>query len=122
MFNCVAGGLGMWFPVIGVNFVTGVETTAPAVLFIFFMLCFAVALFGLGCLLVAINTVANRGFVLVGAIGKISFFAMGLYGYLHGLSTLIFTLLVGVDLVWAALFIFYLSSTKRAAGERQIYV
>ena len=48
LFNGLAGGLGMAFPVSGLKFVTGLETAEPAVLFTFFLLCFAVSLFGLG--------------------------------------------------------------------------
>ena len=118
MSNCLAAGLGMWKPAVGFAVVTGVDNTAPTVLFIFFLLCFVVFLFGLGYLSVVINAVSSRGIVLIGAIGKICFFAMGLYGYLHGIATLIFAILVSMDLVWAAFFFFYLISTNRISCER----
>lgn len=98
--------------------VSGVDNTEPAVLFIFFTLCCAVFLFGLGYISVVVNAVASRGIVLIGAIGKICFFAMGLYGYLHGIASLIFIIVVCMDLIWAAFFFFYLISTHRISCER----
>ena len=117
LFNGLAGGLGMAFPVPGLKFVTGLETAEPAVLFTFFLLCFAVSLFGLGYALVAFNAPANRGLVVVGAIGKICFFVIALYGYLNEVATLAFVVVTIGDVIWAGLFASYLNSTKGVASR-----
>lgn len=114
LFNGLAGCLGMVFPAHGLRFVNGLEITEPSILFIFFIFCFVVALFGLGYFMVAFNAVANRGLVVVGVIGKISFPAMALFGYLNGMATLEFMLVIAGDLVWAGLFIYYLRMSKKA--------
>ena len=112
IFNCTAGGLGMLFPAIGFKVVTGQEITDPAVIFVFFMLCFVVALFGFGYALVACNAATNRGLAVIGAVGKLCFFAMAWYGYLNGLSSLLFAVVTIGDLIWAILFIYYLRTSK----------
>ena len=117
LFNGLAGCLGMIFPAHGLKFASGLEITEPSMLFIFFMLCFAVALFGLGYFMVAFNAIANRGLVVVGAIGKLCFPAMALYGYLNGMATLEFMVLVMGDVIWAGLFIHYLKSSKNAQED-----
>jgi len=114
LFNFLAGCLGMVFPAQGLRFASGLEITEPSILFIFFMLCFVVALFGIGYFMVAFNAVANRGLVVVGIVGKISFPVMALYGYLNGLATLEFMLVIAGDLIWAGLFIHYLRTSKKA--------
>jgi len=110
VFNGLAGLLGMLFPAHGIKLATGLEVAEPGILFVFFLLCFAVALFGLGYFLVAFNAVANRGLVVVGIIGKVCFPVMALYGYLGGMATLEITLLIAGDLIWAGLFIYYLKN------------
>jgi hypothetical protein len=117
LFNGLAGGLGMAFPVLGLKFVTGLETAEPAVLFTFFLLCFVVSLFGLGYALVAFNAPPNRGIVVVGAIGKICFFVIALYGYLNEVATLAFVVVTIGDVIWAGLFASYLNSTKGVASR-----
>ena len=112
LFNFLAGCLGMVFPAQGLRFASGLEITEPSILFIFFMLCFVVALFGIGYFMVAFNAVANRGLVVVGIVGKISFPVMALYGYLNGLATLEFMLVIAGDVIWAGLFIHYLRTSK----------
>ena len=117
LFNGLAGCLGMVFPAYGLRFASGLEITEPSILFTFFMLCFAVALFGLGYLMVAFNAVANRGLVVVGVIGKISFPAMALYGYLNGMATLEFMVVIFGDVIWAGLFTRYLIVSKNRTGR-----
>ena len=107
----------MVFPAYGLRFASGLEITEPSILFTFFMLCFAVALFGLGYLMVAFNAVANRGLVVVGVIGKISFPAMALYGYLNGMATLEFMVVIFGDVIWAGLFTRYLIVSKNRTGR-----
>ena len=120
LFNGLAGGLGMAFPAPGFKFVTGLETAEPAVHFTFFILSFAVSLFGLGYALVAFNAPANRGFVVVGAIGKICFFVIALYGYLSEVATLAFVIVTIGDVIWAGLFASYLNSTKEVTRRGQL--
>ena len=117
LFNCLVAGLGMCFPAVTFTVVTGVNNTEPVVLYIFFIACCVVFLFGLGYFSVVINVVTSRGIILIGALGKICFFSMGLYGYLHGIASLIFMITVCIDLIWAVFFIIYLRSTHRTICE-----
>ncbi len=112
-FNAVAGAAGMGFPALGIKFITGVETSEPGVLFIFFVMSFVVALFGLGYLMVAKNASANRGLISIGTVAKISLFVMAFYGFLNNLSTLEFMLVASSDLLWATLFMRYLWLSKK---------
>ena len=121
VFNLAAGATGMVVPAIGVTFISGIETAEPGVLFIFFILSFVVALFGLGYLMVAVNAAANRGLVTIGAIAKISLFGIAVYGYLNDLSTLEFMLVVSSDVVWALLFIRYLRTVFRRADYNELH-
>jgi hypothetical protein len=120
LVNGLAGCLGMVFPSHSLKFASGIEITEPSILFVFFMLCFVVALFGLGYFMVAFNAVANRGLVVVGAIAKISFPAIVLYGYLNGMATLEFMVLIVGDLAWAGLFIHFLRTSKKTLDSLEI--
>lgn len=117
LFNVLAGCLGMVFPTYGLKFASGLEIGAPSVLFTFFMLSFAVALFGVGYFMVAFNAASNRGLVVVGVIGKISFPVMVLYGYLNEMATLEFMVLIFGDLIWAGFFARYLIISKNLRGD-----
>jgi hypothetical protein len=120
IFNGLAGVLGMVFPAVGLKFITGLETAEPAVLFTFSLLCFTISLFGLGYALVAFNATTYRGFVVVGAIGKLFFFAIAIYGYLNGVATLLFVALTIGDFIWAGLFIHYLRTSKNTLDNAEI--
>ncbi len=114
-FNTAAGTIGMGFPALGIKFITGVETSEPGFLFVFFILSFVVALFGLGYLMVAMNASANRGLVYIGAIAKASLFVIALFGFLNNLSSLEFMLVASSDLLWAAMFALYLLKSKNGS-------
>ena len=114
LFNGLAGLLGMLFPGHGIKLATGVDVTEPGILLVFFILCFAVAMFGLGYFMVAVDAIAYRGMVVIGAIAKAGIFAICLYGYFNGVCTLELMVAAIGDAAWAVLFAIYLRTSKKA--------
>ena len=112
LFNLLAGGSFMAFPGQMLKLTIGQDTTDPAALYVFFLFGFTVALFGIGYALVGLNAAANRGIVVIGGIGKILLFPIALYGYQHGVATLLLVTLTFGDVIWACFFVYYLIKTR----------
>ena len=112
LFNLLAGGSFMAFPGQMFKLATGQETTDPAALYIFFLFGFVIVVFGIGYVLVGFNPASNRGIVVIGALGKSLLFLLALYGYQHGVATLLLVILTFGDVIWACLFAYYLLKNR----------
>lgn len=72
----------------------------------------AVLIFGIGYYMVSRKTTSNRGFVWLGALGKLSLFCAFTCLFITGKVTAIaFAVALG-DLVWAILFLMFLIRTR----------
>ena len=88
----------------------------PAPLFEARFVGWCVAAFGLGYLAVARAPLRNRDIAIVSVVGKLGVVALVWSHWLTGATSLRFALLVSADVVWAALFVFFLVRTRHASA------
>jgi hypothetical protein len=72
----------------------------------------AVLLFGIAYLLVSLNTSENRGIVWLGILGKLAVFAFFTHAFFSDEATAGALAIVIGDLVWSAIFAWFLYSTR----------
>lgn len=75
-----------------------------------------VVVFGYGYYRVSKNPVAHRDIAILGTMGKLGVFAIIAGCWFIGLASTIFLIVVGGDLVYSLLFIWFLQTAPKEAG------
>lgn len=111
IWNVLAGGVFSTLP----DHAFPVLTDHPgdgASWFVLQLLCLAIVFFGVGYVVVGLDIRKNHAFVGVGAVAKVSLFALTAYGYGRGVCTLPMLVLTTGDLAWALAFSAFLWSWR----------
>lgn len=87
----------------------------PQTLIVVRLMGLLIAMFGVGYVIVALNPLKNHGIVLMGAIGKLGVVILVVEAYTRGLVPQTAALMTMGDLVFVALFTWFLASRRTAA-------